>query len=112
RAGPDRGRVFADRRWANRRAWRVSRWTAPVPTPGSRRLCRIELAIPIQEVAPALVQVVGREGAAVFLQFAGGRLVRGADRQHADMMRQAVALAQVARRAGGQHVAPGGATAQ
>src|SRR4249919_265328 len=74
-------------------------------------LVLIQLAVPIQEVAPALVQVAGREGAAVLLQFLRRRLDRRALHVHADLAQQPVALQEVARAAGSHDVGPGGAAA-
>src|SRR5690606_1118054 len=72
---------------------------------------RIELGIPVQEVAPALVQEVRRERAAALLQLERGRGARLAQRPHAAFLRQAVALGEIAAGAGRDHVGPAGATA-
>src|SRR5271169_1407794 len=66
----------------------------------------VELGIPIEIVAPALVQIVGRERAAVLLQHVGRRLDRAAARVHPALARQPVALAQIAGGAGGHDVGP------
>src|SRR5204863_3735598 len=76
-----------------------------------RQLVLLQLAVPIQEVAPALVQIAGRKGAAILLQLDRRRLDREALQEHAALAHQPVALEQVARAAGGDDVAPGGAAA-
>src|SRR5690606_34403653 len=55
-----------------------------------RDLFRIQLAVPVQEVAPAFVEIVGWEGAAVLLQLPGGRLERLVHRMHARFTRRLV----------------------
>src|SRR5215218_9662504 len=65
----------------------------------------------MQVIAPALVQVVRREAPAVLLQFPTGRLPRRRPRVHVALLRQPVALAEVARAAGGADVVPGRAPA-
>src|SRR3546814_1265925 len=60
---------------------------------------------------PAVVQEVGREGAAVLLQIPDRRLRRVAARRDAGLDRQSPALPQVARTAGGDDVLPCGASA-
>ncbi len=62
---------------------------------------------PIQVVAPALVQVVWREGAAVLLQLPGRGLLRAHARMHVALARQLAALLQVAVAARGHDVLPG-----
>src|SRR5262245_17295048 len=75
------------------------------PTPASsqrlvaRRSGLVELAVPVQEVAPTLVQVAGRERPAVLLQLLRRRLERRALQVHADLAQQPVALQEVARAA-------------
>ena len=77
-----------------------------------RRLVSIlEHAVPIEVVAPAFVQEVGREGAAVALQLVGGRLLGPAQRVHVAFPRQAVGLPEIAALTGGDHVVPGGSPA-
>src|SRR5204863_9635513 len=76
-----------------------------------RQLVLLQLAVPIQEVAPALVQIAGRKGAAVLLQLDRRRLDREALQEHAALAHQPVALEQVARAAGGEEVARGGTAA-
>src|SRR5580658_10650201 len=67
---------------------------------------RLELAVPIEEVAPALMQEVGWEGAPVLLQQMGRRLTRQVARIHAALHRQSAAFEQIAGRAGGHDVLP------
>ena len=50
-----------------------------------RRSGLIQLAVPVQEVAPAFVQVAGREAAAVFLQLLRRRLGRIALQEQAGL---------------------------
>ena len=71
----------------------------------------VELDIPVQIVAPAFVQVVGRKGTPVQPKLVRRRHRRPGHRLHTAFMRQAVALAQVAAGAGGDDVAPGGPAA-
>jgi MFS family permease len=78
------------------------RWAAWHQTP-----LRIELDIPVEIVPPALVQVVGRERAAVVPELVRARYVGLGHRVHAALAGQAVALAQVAAGAGGEDVGPG-----
>src|SRR6185369_8934003 len=78
---------------------------------GEGFLVRIQLAVPVEEVAPALVQIVGREQAAILLQLVGRGRLGPALRVHVRLVRQAVALQQVAVLAGGDDVGPGGAAA-
>src|SRR5690242_6818677 len=66
----------------------------------------LQLAVPVQIIAPALVQVIRREGPAVVLQFPRRRLPRQRAGEHADLLRQVRALAQIADAAGGHHVLP------
>src|SRR5262249_10252452 len=70
------------------------------------RLRLLELAVPIQEVAPALVQVAWREGTAVFLQLLRRRLRRIAVEVHAALANEPVALQEIARAAGGDDIGP------
>src|SRR5690348_11089923 len=80
---------------------------------GRRRpaLARFELGVPVEEVAPAVMQEIGWEGAPVLLQPLRRGLHRRVTREHAALRRDAVALEQVAARAGGDDVFPGGAAA-
>src|ERR1700758_4103142 len=71
-----------------------------------RASARIELGIPVQEVAPALVQIIGRESPPIFLQLECRGLFGSTLREHARLSRQPVALEQVAVRAGGDAVVP------
>src|SRR5579872_3133674 len=71
----------------------------------------LELGVPIEIIAPGIVQIVGREGAAVFLQHEARRLHRAVARVHAALLGQAVALQQVAVGAGGDDVGPNRAPA-
>src|SRR3954447_7679689 len=73
---------------------------------GGRPASRVELDVPVEVVAPALVQVARREGPAVGAELVGGRHGRLGHRLHPALVRQAVALAQVAAGAGGQDVGP------
>src|ERR671913_253012 len=50
----------------------------------------IQLAVPVQEVAPAFVQVAGREAAAVLLQFLRRRLRRIALQQQAGLTQELI----------------------
>src|SRR5690606_16173978 len=65
-----------------------------------RQGSRLEFDIPVEIIQPALVQVVGREGAAIVVQVVHcgwiGRLMR----EHLDVLRQPVGLAQVTWRTG------------
>ena len=68
-------------------------------------LHRIEFGIPVEIIPPAFVQVIGRKGAAVFLQ----QIVVGCTGRAAGtcrLLRQAAALLQVAAGAGGDDVFP------
>src|SRR6185437_893606 len=65
-----------------------------------------ELGIPVEEVAPTLVQIVGWEGAAIVAQHLRARLHRHVAREHARFFGQAAALHQIAARTGGDDVLP------
>src|SRR5690348_16068795 len=67
--------------------------------------------VPIEIVAPAIVQIVGREGAAMLLQLPAGRPERPAVDMHVRLLRRAAALLEVAGRAGGGDILPGRAAA-
>src|SRR5690348_9974162 len=71
--------------------------------PGS---ARFEFAVPVEEVAPRMMQEVGREGAAVLAQRLRRRLHRAVARIESAFGRNAVAFAQVAARASGDDVFP------
>src|SRR5579862_8458033 len=72
---------------------------------------RIELGIPVEKVAPAMVQIIGRESPPIFLQLECRGLRRFTSGKHPRLLRQAIALEQIAALAGGNHVAPGRAPA-
>src|SRR4029077_13847840 len=83
----------------------------PWPKKGASVLARIEFRIPVEKVAPTLVQIIGRESPPVFLQLECRRLRRPTSREHARFLGQAIALHQIAALAGGDHIAPGRASA-
>src|SRR3954470_19762473 len=72
----------------------------------------LQLDVPVEIVAPAVVEVVGREGAAVLLQLPAGRAERAAADLHVRLLGRAAALPEVAGRAGGGDIVPGGAAAE
>src|SRR5215469_6693021 len=78
---------------------------------GTPRSERVELGVPVEVVAPALVQVVWREGAAILLKHVGRRLNRAVARVHLALPRQPVSLPQIAGGAGGHDIGPGRASA-
>src|SRR6185312_2004246 len=84
-------------------------WVSATSNP--KTSARFELGIPVEEVAPALMQEVRRERPAVLLKQAGARLAGQVARIHAALARQPVALEQIAARAGGNHVFPDRAAA-
>src|SRR3712207_7100565 len=57
-------------------------------------------------VAPAVVEVIGREGAAMLLQLPAGRPERVAAQVHVRLARRAAAFPEVARRAGRGDILP------
>jgi hypothetical protein len=67
--------------------------------------------IPIQPVPPAIVQEIGRKGAAVILKLPACRADRGDVEAHLGFLRRPPAFAQVARCAGGRDIFPGRAAA-
>src|SRR5437868_12212158 len=71
----------------------------------------LEFDIPVEIVAPALVEVVGREAIAVILELPAGRADRLALNMHMRLARRAAALLEVARRAGGGDILPTGPAA-
>src|SRR6266536_4839519 len=71
-------------------------------------ILRLEYRIPIEIVEPALVQVVRREQPAVAMQVMHAGLERHLRRPHAGFGGRQVALPEIAVRAGGDHVDPGG----
>src|SRR3954471_11268611 len=81
------------------------------PTSPRQWRLRIELGIPIEIVEPAVVQVVRREAPAVAVQVVHARLERHLRRPHLGLVHRQVALPEIARRAGGDHVDPGGVAA-
>src|SRR5580692_10230430 len=81
------------------------------PSVALDRALSLQLYVPVEVVEPAFVEVVGRELAAVFLQFVHGRAARMAARVHLGFARGAASLAQVAAGAGGDDVLPRGPTA-
>src|SRR6185312_16731521 len=58
----------------------------------SEAVLRLQLDVPVEVVQPALVQVVGREAAAVVLQLEGRGPDRAAARMHVRLARGAAAL--------------------
>src|SRR5687767_11750200 len=68
---------------------------------------RLQLDVPVQVVAPALVEVVGREALAVVLQLPAGRADRRALEMHLGLARGAAAFLKIARSAGGGDILPG-----
>src|SRR5688572_23829729 len=66
----------------------------------------LQLDIPVEIIAPALVEVIGREAAAVILQLPTGRTDRLAVDRHVRLARGAPAFLEVARRAGGRDILP------
>ena len=74
--------------------------------PGYEDRLRIELGVPVQIIEPAVVQVVRREQPAVAVQVLHRGLERRLRRKHPRFVRRQVALAQIARRAGGDDVVP------
>src|SRR5829696_7778474 len=68
---------------------------------------RLELGVPVQIVHPALVQVVRREQAAVAVEVGEARGEGRLARPHLDLAREAVALPEIAGRAGSDDVLPG-----
>src|SRR5438270_12835718 len=71
-----------------------------------RATSRQQLDIPVEIIAPAFVEIVRREGAAMLLQLPAGRADRLALNLHVRFVRRAAALAQIARRAGGRDILP------
>ena len=73
------------------------------------RILRLQLDVPIEPVVPGIVQVIRREAAAMFLQMPARRADRRDVERHMGLFGGAAALFQVAGRAGGDNVFPGGA---
>src|SRR3954471_19690298 len=67
---------------------------------------RLQLDIPVEIVAPARVEIVGREGATMLLKLPAGRPDRIAVRMHVRFVGRPPALAQVARCAGRRDILP------
>src|SRR5580693_7009256 len=88
--------------------WELSGWAVDMPEGAALRL---QLDVPVQIVQPAFVQVVGREPPAVVLEFVHRRAVGRAAWRDARFAGRAAALGEVAGRAGGDDVLPGGAAA-
>src|SRR5437763_9733769 len=65
---------------------------------------RQQLDVPIEIIAPALVQIIGRKRAAVLLELPARRPDRLTLEMHVRLDRRAPALLQVARRAGGRDI--------
>src|SRR5205814_566773 len=72
---------------------------------------RIEFGVPIEIVEPAIVQIIRREQAAVAVQLMHSRRERRLPRKHLRLLRRQVAFSQIAWRAGGDDVFPGGLAA-
>src|SRR6516164_6485755 len=66
----------------------------------------VELGVPVKVVAPALMQVVWREGAPILLKHVGRRLNRAVARVHPALPGQPVSLPQIASGARGHDVGP------
>src|SRR5688572_10360035 len=71
----------------------------------------LQLDVPIEVIAPALVEVIGREALAVVLQLPAGRADRLTLEMHLRLAGRAAALPEVARSAGSGDILPGGAAA-
>src|SRR6185312_6037193 len=87
-------------------AWNGNR-TAVRP----RRALRIEFGVPIKIIQPAIVQIVRRKQSPVPMQLMHRRSERVLPRKHPRLLRRQIALAQIARRAGGDDIFPGGLAA-
>lgn len=74
-------------------------------------LTLFEFRIPVQIIAPAFMQVIRREGTAIFLQFMAQRPPRSLARIHAALLGQTAAFAHIAAAAGGNDIFPYGAAA-
>src|SRR5262249_2736756 len=72
----------------------------------TRLALRLQLGVPVEVVEPALVQIVRREAPAVAVQMIDARLERHLRRPHLGLVQGHVALLEIARRAGGDHVGP------
>lgn len=76
-------------------------------SPREKEILRLQFRIPVEIIEPAVVQIVRRKESAVIVQILHGRLVWLLRREHAGLLRELAALAQVARRTGGHDVLPG-----
>src|SRR5215467_9421 len=65
---------------------------------GAPRSERVELGVPVKVVAPAFMQVVWREGAAILLKHVGRRLNRAVARVHLALPRHQMVKGQLMRR--------------
>jgi len=63
---------------------------------GAERLERLEFGIPVKEVPPTLMQVIGRKSTAILLKLMRTRLVREAQGIHAGLCWELMCLAEVA----------------
>src|ERR1700730_19121401 len=72
---------------------------------------RLEYGVPVEIVEPALVQVIRREQPAVAMQVMHARLERHLGRPHPGFGGRQIALPEIALRACGDDVDPGGVTA-
>ncbi len=72
---------------------------------------RLQFDVPIEPVVPGIVEIVGRETPAMFLQMPAGRADRGDVQRHLRLLRRTATLFEVARRAGGDDILPGRAPA-
>src|SRR5215471_12302839 len=68
---------------------------------------RLQLAVPVEIVEPALVPLIRRKPAAVAVQMIDARLERHLRRPHLRFLHRHVAFLEIAGRAGGDHVDPG-----
>src|SRR5689334_5972329 len=75
------------------------------------RALRIELGVPIKIIQPAIMQIVRRKQPPVAVQLVHRRRERMLSRKRPGLLRRQIALAQIAWRACGDHVFPGGLAA-
>lgn len=68
---------------------------------------RLQLSIPIEKIEPAIMQIVGRECAAVVVQVLNCRLKRHVHRPHVELFARLVRFAQIAGGASGDDIVPG-----
>src|SRR5262245_10484458 len=83
---------------------------SPSPSRGGSR-SSLQLDVPVEVAPPALVEIIGREGAAVLLELPAGRAEGAAADLHMGLGRGAAAFPEVAGRAGGGDIVPGRAPA-